>query len=637
MFSRTSKGAFICLRCQSRLLRQSLLYPISNNAWPFPTARRLQSTAAVRIEEEEDEYEDHVVPQEIPQPPDPRDRRRHNSKIWRPPPIAELGVSSLGKPAEVLVLHHRDRHIPQVPTDDNGEHEPRLAQSLEAEREPLSPEQVKENIDQVIAPFHDQSGFPDHARRPKLWQALSKGFTAAQLAGYVRDGIGSTQVVKNQNEMKNRQAMENPDVKASRKKKIAIKLILEEWGFADRVAGKKEMALVAVKLPKYKFRALIAQRYHTFKDVAHKFCVTVQVYDDKYSLLLKGEKDSVAAAKHALESWGKEILSINIPIGKKTRLLTGREDYKYEEDLLKHISRPRHVYIDHNIKKVNSNVRIHYHHRDVKNAMEARRDLLIAAHDARQESLVPTLRTWREFGISTWPPFKQSSASTERPAWLIPINLSDGVTWLEKQKSWGRLGYLRSESVSEQSESSHRPQDNTPPGSHSREILKFLQQSPLATQLSDDAKRFRQDYHVLFGKALSRRDVKLGLLSALQIMPQHDSSFSRPMMLSEIPLFTQFLTACKNQTASSKATRADPGIPIPGQKFVYRLYLIPRYEEPYFPPIEIYLTGQDAMLGLKQPLHHRQPRGPLPLPSPAQLRGGRRLRQTDQARLLLRE
>src|ERR1700722_18801468 len=59
MFDRAIQSAFVCLRCQSRLLRQQTAYPSSVRIRRPEPAARWQSTVVARVEEEDDDNDDH--------------------------------------------------------------------------------------------------------------------------------------------------------------------------------------------------------------------------------------------------------------------------------------------------------------------------------------------------------------------------------------------------------------------------------------------------------------------------------------------------------------------------------------------------------------------------------------------------
>src|SRR4051794_38044052 len=205
MFDRAIQSAFICLRCQSRLLRQQTVCPSSIHLRRPKSAARCQSTVVARVEEEDDDNDDDKMEDEdaetrhnrsdIPHPmPGPTsiwkkpnlDQHKGAYRKFHPDRVAELGLSSLGKPAEVLVLQPRDRRIPRMPIEDDQEDEPNLLESLQAETAPLDPEQVKQNIEQIKKPFGVGGQTLSEAQWKELKHNLVKGFTHVQLLDYIR-------------------------------------------------------------------------------------------------------------------------------------------------------------------------------------------------------------------------------------------------------------------------------------------------------------------------------------------------------------------------------------------------------------------------------------------------------------------
>src|ERR1700742_2329072 len=113
MLARGTKSVYVCLRCQANPLGDSLRPLRVTNALPYHVLRRWQSAATRRVVLDEADYEhgnngtagdgSHHSQSQDENPPRPR-RRQQFWGNWKPKPTAELGVDSLGKPAEVLLL-----------------------------------------------------------------------------------------------------------------------------------------------------------------------------------------------------------------------------------------------------------------------------------------------------------------------------------------------------------------------------------------------------------------------------------------------------------------------------------------------------------------------------------------------------
>jgi hypothetical protein len=634
MFDRAVQTAFVCLRCESRLLRQrpacSSLVRLRR---PKPTAR-WQSTAAARVEDEDDNNEDRSQEEEFDTKHSSSDSLHVMRKSrkegppsqyniayrkFRPDGVAELGVSSLGKPAEVLVLQPRDRHIPKMPTEDDGQEDPQLLEALQAETAPLDPEQVKHNIEQIKKQFGDGDQILDDARWNELRYSLVKGFTHVQLLDYIRhmearkehsskqavestDASSSTPISSELSRI----ISEKPDLKRAGRNKIkkraAVSIMKDIWGFSHPTGEEEaeDMQSATVSMSRHHIGALKAQKSQPFKKVSELLQVKIDIFQEKNKLVVYGGIDAVEEARKALISMRSQITSINIDFGKRKYLLPNLREGKYEQKLLDEAGRNRAVYVEKkNLNKAAPSVRIFYHQSDRQEAEAARRDILLAGRRIGPRS-----------SISVWPQLKQQSA------WLVPYTAWQALPWWERLSSWGRWSFLQEADTEAQKAPKAPPTDEVPTTALIMEVYQQLCRSNTKSNPTLKSEPITQQHTVLFGQAVFRRDLKQQLNSVLNAqhtkVPNiehrnlqhsgHPASSSSPKIITDIPLLAQCLASCKpwsvllQESTDSRSQSALTG------QFVHRLLLLPVTAEPTSSALVVYLKGDDLHLGLRQPL-----------------------------------
>ena len=630
MFDRAIQSAFICLRCQSRLLRQQTACPSSVRIRRPKSAARWQSTVVARVEEEDDDNDDHKKEDEdaetrhnrseIPHPmPGPTSKWKKPSleqhrgayRKFHPDHVAELGLSSLGKPAEVLVLQPRDRRIPRVPIEDDRESEPHLLESLQAETAPLDPEQVKQNIEQIKKHFGDGGQTLDEGQWKELRHNLVKGFTHFQLLDYIRymekrmqntleqgGESADTSLLTPLSSELSRIIIEEPELKRSGRNKIkrraAISIMKDIWGFS-LPAGKEEaedMQRVTVSMSRHHIGALKAQASQPFKKIAESLNVKIDLFQDKSKLGIYGSTVAAEEARKALISIRSQVTSMTIDSGKAKHLLPILRDGKYEQRLLVEVRRNRPVYIEkRNLSKGFPQLRIFYHQSERGEAEAARRDILLAGRRLRPKS-----------SISSWPPLKEKST------WLVPYAPWQALPWWERLGSWGRWGFLRETDVKAAKES---PAKVTLTSALPKEVYTLMSASSPKFGSSEKKGRVVQTYEALFGQALFRRDIKypLSTVPGGQVKeppniqhPDLKLPSAAPNMMTDIPLLAHSLAACTPWSANPKDSIDGRKQSTPKEQFLHRLHFLPAVAESGSPPLQVHLQGDDLQLGLQQPL-----------------------------------
>ena len=195
MLTRGTKSFYVCLPCRRRLFAVQLAFATLVSS-PTRFARRWQSTAAslLPLEEIDDShgngdqtFKEYKIVQPRPATEPGPEEDRYRSRKWRPGLAARLGVTSLGKPAEVLLLPLRDRKIPQAP--EVGEHDrpgTTIQESIDLEKVPLSGAKLVENIEEARSQMGKMRGQLEKQEWKTLKKALRSGFQTAQLKKYIR-------------------------------------------------------------------------------------------------------------------------------------------------------------------------------------------------------------------------------------------------------------------------------------------------------------------------------------------------------------------------------------------------------------------------------------------------------------------
>ncbi|KAJ9608207.1 hypothetical protein H2200_007195 [Cladophialophora chaetospira] len=249
MLARGTRTVYICLNCQRNLLRDSL--PLSGAKYPaaVPGLRRWQSAAPRSLSHDDIDNDSdngsNLEPNHEPQPQrgtlPPPNGKSQLWRYWKPDPTAELGINSLGKPAEVLLLPSRDRRIPQVPKDDGKKRAgATLQESIDSEKVPLSGAQLSENIEQVRNLIGKMRGQLEKHEWKTINKYLRTGFQTSQLRKYIRLQKGDH--------------FRPPGFRKHTKKDDIIRYLVEElWGFTtpareESAANPDKKGLKIIKL-----------------------------------------------------------------------------------------------------------------------------------------------------------------------------------------------------------------------------------------------------------------------------------------------------------------------------------------------------------------------------------------------------
>jgi hypothetical protein len=436
------KDASVCLRCRLRISRSLLPLP------SYPLRRctrnsRTQSTAAAVVEDPGEDVEE------------PRNENRSSKKAkkrlrrsWKPPRVAELGVSSLGKPAEVLVLKDRDRHVPAVVKDEAGRSkasQPRILEALQAENLPLSSESVKQSLDQIGNSYRNQSRVLSTKDRTELRKKLMGGFTQNQLRSYCMEGdrpslVATAPTRANDGVQKN---IASTSLKAEEigKDELAAKVGLKpgKAGLTDYIMHHKwalaslgeEQISQHVSVASQKLEYMLSCKPSSLEEYAKEFNVEVDASKEGGSITIRGKLKHVRAAQSAIVHFLK-----GVGVSRVRSVMKGEKLERLATvPFLNHVTRTYNVMIDWASKHERDMPRqedwltICFHKtRDLQNALNAERSILL--HERR---LLPAIEERLHLQkVSMWLP-----ASRVEPD-LILHQPPQGSKVSDRQKAWAR-------------------------------------------------------------------------------------------------------------------------------------------------------------------------------------------------------
>jgi hypothetical protein len=236
-------------------------------------------------------------------------RRRYGPwhRRWQPNPTAQLGVTSLGNPAEVLMLPSRDRVIPQVPeTEVDGDSKPSLQDTIDSERAPLTGHKLKQHIEQIRAKIGKQRGELEKDEWQPVKKALTDGFTNLQLQAYIR-AFGGLDRGKWPN--------------TNGKKDMLARLIAEEvWGFVipspQKIPGRPEKHAQSFHpvSDTAKLELMLMDPAQPLKKIAENFDVKLDVLLAKSRYALSGLSTDIQKARTAVAAQLQSMQSLQVPL-----------------------------------------------------------------------------------------------------------------------------------------------------------------------------------------------------------------------------------------------------------------------------------------------------------------------------------
>lgn len=439
------KDASVCLRCRLRIERLLLSRTLPRLRPQWQNARARSTAAAVVEDVAEDVAEDVEEMRKERRPS--KKHKKYLRRVWQPPRVAELGVSSLGKPAEVLVLKDRDRHVPVIANDGNAQNkasEPRILEALQAETLPLSSDTVKQILDQIGDPYRKGSKALSIKERAGLRKKLMDGFTQDQLRFYCMGSNGPDLVSSARLEASDGKTKPQTNRAFAQTKQIG----------KDAVAAKKRPRMRKGYLVDYILKhtwslsslgtELIEQHIpvttHQIEHMLNRKQLSLEQYAKHYSIVIdssrgdgnisiSGQLKHVHAAQGDIKQFCK-----GTTLSRVRSTTTGRSLKKsVNADLVDHLSRTYNVVVewaskqDKDIPKDEDYLTIcHHKTQDPRDALNAERAFLLAERDSCSED------ERHKQKVTMW-----SSPSQLKPC-FVPHQAPGASNHLDRQKAWAR-------------------------------------------------------------------------------------------------------------------------------------------------------------------------------------------------------
>ncbi|KIW73255.1 hypothetical protein PV04_01388 [Phialophora macrospora] len=415
MLARGTKSAYVCLRCQRNLRGDNLQSPAR-------VLRRWQSAAPSRAALDEFDYGDDNNSTPVDQSQDeslsqPRPRgKRQFWRKWKPDPTAQLGVNSLGKPAEVILLPSRDRKITQVPKGDRTERVgTTLQESLDSENVPLSGATLAENIEQIRLSVGKLRGQLEKHEWKTLKRNLKTGFQTSQLKKYIR--------------LRKGEHGPPPALRRNHSKDDIIRYLAEEvWGFItpmrDETSTPPDKTGKKVKFSfnlheQSKLEHLLTHPTQPLKRIAEEHDVQIDVYPSQSRIRTTGPKHDANQALQKLVRYTKDLALVAVPLqGPLGLLYRDRAGEDYVNAYLKSL---RRKYPALTIARDNENITL-IHLNNPRAADQARREILLSA--PMQDDLPQS---------TVWPDVDELTTS------LQPVSAPPELPVMLHQYQWRRL------------------------------------------------------------------------------------------------------------------------------------------------------------------------------------------------------
>ncbi|KAL6240473.1 hypothetical protein RBB50_012585 [Rhinocladiella similis] len=490
MLKRLGTSAHVCLRCQRKQIKDNRLPTKTLKAPIASSCRRWQSNAAAAaaagpaLVEQDDDNDRHGrgslsppynnAPRTKPTSP-PRNRHQKSIRHWKPTRTAELGVNSLGKPAEILILPSTDRKIPQVPKDggDNKAVKAMMQQAIDFEKEPLQLQELKTNIEQVMRLLGKQRGQLEYREWSTLKTHLMKGFTRDHLKHYVmshadrfKDGIAYVRVLE-------------------RGKLPLTKFIVEEiWGFTIPISVFEDSDH-SKKNVKAEFRArdeimdyLLNDEGQQLKKISESHQVQIDVFRSQQRLRVNGSATKVNLASSMLARLLRSFTVISIPFTKKSLNET------YANPALQSLVKPflRSIEQKFHVRIILHPVCINIVHRDRPKAAEhAHREIRLAAEKFSEEGQRVLL----------------NSGSSLSECTMVSYPTPTELPWALRQLPWARL--------MASNKSAHSHEVNQPQAEADSSVVHDIEKWLHKTTLTPTSReKLHYDFAVKLGMALCR-------------------------------------------------------------------------------------------------------------------------------------
>lgn len=435
MLTGLPRDASVCIQCRLRI-SYLLLPKVPYSLRPRWSNARRQSTAAAVLEESRNDVredrDDHSsegkpkkefdvaafdddtsknIREDQKKHPPPKKPKKGLRRIWKPPPVAELGVSSLGKPAEVLVLKDRDRHVPPA-ADDEAERpktsEPRILEALQAESLPLSSENVEQSLHQISAPYRNRSGALSAKELAQLRKKIIDGFTQGQLQAYC---FGDDRSRSNSPSSKEASSVISKTqtipgmmpARTTRNKTLAVNLKPLKAALVDYILKDKwamaipddEQRKIGIPVAGQKLEYIARYQQPLLKAYAEQFDVAIDASKQDGRILIGGKSTHISAAQSAVSRLCQDIQTSHV---RSVLSRTALEEVITSAFRI-HLSETYNVMIEWASKRVTDiseqedRLTLCYHKTlDEQNALNVERAILLAERDLllAEKRILPT-------------------------------------------------------------------------------------------------------------------------------------------------------------------------------------------------------------------------------------------------------
>ncbi|KAL2822511.1 mitochondrial inner-membrane-bound regulator-domain-containing protein [Aspergillus granulosus] len=464
-----------------------------------------------------------------------------DERVVRPQPARRVpvGVSTLGKPCEVVVL--REGKVPltgAIDPSDGRESEPKIDGARFMLREigenSLDHSSVTvESFREAYEPHTKLSDVDYKALRNKL----QSSFTVAQLQEYYTSTRPGSDILQQSNSSQwiagtslylepdatRRETVASRVIRAEglkNKAVIAEKILRERW----QLGIETEIGQLDIRLPIHHLSLFMRAKHFSFEELANLNDASIDVMHTMGFLRVTGKQRSCENVAEMIQDATDRIRheSLDLPGNKKGQNFSRI----FSPSFLSWVEETYGVSFEQSSSQIPE--RLFYLAENKEQAGNARRTLHLAMRKAQSLSV----------------PFSTYMSASEQ-ADVRDVNLEDNASWPDRTKSWFRW------ELSSTQTKSKSPSEfffNTSQAALSDELLKFLQQKSLASAKLKSVPSVRESVTASVGKCLFMRPPSLEekRVSASQLgrmsLPRtfiKDVPRAGPLMRSLIPTPTE--------------------------------------------------------------------------------------------------
>lgn len=383
MFGRASSATHVCLRCRSRLIKRPRLW-----FEPSPFHYRHQSTLAAQSAEPEANGDDPGSIDSQPNKPQPRPRI-YRDKHWRPAPTKDLGVDSLGTPAEILVLPERKKrpssrkeedadldplqHQEAENVEQEGSTKPtqlNVQESLAQELRPITIQEVNRNIEIIRDQIGGQGTHLSPARWSRARNSLRDGFTKDQLRRYIQHNLPIEKFALKDDPSKLAHAT---------KKDVAAWLLHSVWDIqSDHPQATPAQPQKSIVFSGQDLDIILRGKAQHLADIASQFRVKIDVFRNEARMRVTGSREDIEKVANLIRDWKSSVLTVNHVFPKYVVKLITPEDLSRVGEL-------------HGVVIALAGTHLVFSGFDLLSIAAAYRDLYINTFDVRKQRQLPPI------------------------------------------------------------------------------------------------------------------------------------------------------------------------------------------------------------------------------------------------------